>query len=66
MFVQAYFIIKCGLFLSLLRAAVRNEPLMERPVLLGVLYTAGIAFLSWAFNFVSPDRGRWAPCGTRS
>jgi hypothetical protein len=59
-----YLFIKFVFFYSLVRTQVRFEPMKERWLFLGVLYTAGIAFLSYVF-IVSWQRVTWAPWQNR-
>jgi hypothetical protein len=49
MLTSTYLAVKFFFLFGLVRASVKFEPLQERPILLAALYTAGIAFLSWAF-----------------
>jgi hypothetical protein len=44
-----YFSIKLVFFYSLVRALVKFELLQDRVVFLGILYTAGVALLSFVF-----------------
>ncbi len=51
-----YLGLKLGLFMSLLRAFVKFEPLQRHGVFLAAFYTLIIAGLSWVF-FIAPQLG---------
>jgi hypothetical protein len=55
-----YLFIKLVFFYSLVRIHLRFEPMKDRWLLLGVLYTAGVAFLSYVF-LMSWQSFSWAP-----
>ena len=44
-----YFLIKITFFFSLVRAQVKYDLVKDHYLFLGILYTAGVAFLSFAF-----------------
>jgi hypothetical protein len=47
--IATYFFLKFLFFFSLVRSLIRFDPLRNHVLFLGVLYTAGVAFLSAAF-----------------
>jgi hypothetical protein len=59
-----YFFIKFLYFFSLVRIQVKFDPMKDRPLFLGFLYTAGVAFLSFVF-LVSWQPLNWAPWQNR-
>ena len=44
-----YFFIKIVFFFSLVRSLIKFEPLQKHVLFLGILYTAGVAFISYVF-----------------
>jgi hypothetical protein len=48
-FVIYYYFIKITFFFALVRAQVKSDLLKDHYIFLGVLYTAAVAFLSYAF-----------------
>jgi hypothetical protein len=44
-----YYLIKIGFFYSLVRSQVKYDLLKDHYLFLGILYTAAVAFLSYAF-----------------
>ena len=48
-FAVYYFFIKITFFFSLVRAQIKSDLLRDHFLFLGVLYTAAVAFLSYAF-----------------
>jgi hypothetical protein len=59
-----YLFMKFVFFYSLVRIQVKFEPMKDHYLFLGVLYTAGIAFLSYVF-LVSWQTLNWAPWQNR-
>ena len=49
-----YYFIKIFLFFSIVRILVKFEPMQKHWLFLGVLYTLGVAFVSWVF-LVAPS-----------
>jgi hypothetical protein len=56
----AYLCLKFAFLYSLIRIQVKFEQMSDRPVFLGVLFTAGVAFLSYVF-LASWQSLRWEP-----
>jgi hypothetical protein len=48
-FVVYYYFIKISFFFALVRAQVKSDLIKDHYLFLGVLYTAAVAFLSYAF-----------------
>src|SRR4051794_22497988 len=57
---SVYLLMKFVFFYSLVRTQVKFEPMKDHWLFLGVLYTAGIAFLSYVF-IVGWQTISWAP-----
>jgi hypothetical protein len=55
-----YLFLKAVFFFSLVRIQVRFDTMKEHWLFLGILYTAGVAFLSYIFLFNLPQRFDWA------
>ena len=55
-----YYFIKIVFFFSLVRSQIKFDTLKDHWLFLGILYTAGIAFLSFVFVASRPDL-RWDP-----
>ncbi len=49
MFDLYYFFIKFVFFFGILRSLIKFEPLQKHYLFLGILYTAGVAFISYVF-----------------
>jgi hypothetical protein len=62
-FAVYYYFIKIGFFFSLVRAQIKADLLKDHFLFLGVLYTAAVAFLSYAYlvSWQGQDvvPGRW-------
>ena len=56
--ITAYLFVKFAFLFGLVRAAVRFEPLQERPFFMAALFTGGIAFLSVMMLGIN-DWRRW-------
>jgi len=53
-----YYFIKIFLFFSIVRILVKFEPMQKHWLFLGVLYTLGVAFVSWVFpGGAEPESG---------
>jgi hypothetical protein len=59
-FAGYYFFIKIVFFFSLVRAQIKSELIKDHYLFLSVLYTAGVAFLSYAF-LVAPQNQNIVP-----
>ncbi len=59
-----YLFMKFTFFYSLVRTQIKFEPMKEHFLFLGILYTSGVAFLSYVFLASWQDLP-WAPWQTR-
>lgn len=55
-----YLCMKMAFFYSLIRIQIKFDPLKDRYLFLGILYTSGVAFLSYVY-IVSWQATSWAP-----
>ncbi len=56
-----YFFMKIVFFYSLVRIQIKFDTMKDHWLFLGLLYTAGVAFLSYVFIFGWRDDIRWPP-----
>src|SRR5437868_1542482 len=59
-----YFALKFAFFFMLVHSFVKYEPLQRHWLFLSLLYTAGVAFLSWVFLMAPRDVADWRPWET--
>jgi hypothetical protein len=55
-----YLFLKAVFFFSLVRIQVRFDTMKDHWLFLGILYTAGVAFLSYVFLFSWQEEFQWA------